>query len=157
MINNLPTLSAMLESFYKYGFTCPKTKLNVKYRQGEYVIQRNNCTLVRIKENETFESELGINESEVYKIVYDLFISNKEVIRNEFEDFFPKSANPWDTEAYEKEQKQKTHDQKVEWLNEQIEKGLRLLGLAVLEKDKEQIKLVKHDLKLLMKDFKNIQ
>lgn len=157
MINNLPTLSAMLESFYKDKFICHKTKLEISFKLGEYVISRNNCTLVRIKEDETFESELGINKGEVYKIIYDLFISNKEVIRNEFEDFFPKSPNPWDTEAYEKEQKQKAHDQKVEWLNEQIEKGLRLLGLAVLEKDKEQIKLVKHDLKLLMKDFKNIQ
>lgn len=109
-MNNLPALSELLKSFYKDEFTCPKTKLNVRYRQGEYVISRNGSVFFRVKEDETFQSELGINKDEVYKIIYDLFISNKEVIRDEFQDFIPKTANPLSMiDAMMKKNKNKKH------------------------------------------------
>lgn len=65
--------------------------------------------------------------------------------------------NCWDNEAFEKKLKEKIYRERKEWLNKQIEIGLRLLGLAVIENDKQQIKLVKPDLKRLIKEFETMK
>lgn len=149
-MNDLPKLNELLKPFYTENFICPKTGLKIHFKHDEYVISRNQVVFFKVKESGNFKSELEINSDLVYKIVSDLHTSKKQASENEFKSFL---ENCWDNEAFENKLKEKELGSKLNFLNEQLEKGIRLLGIASLKKDKQEIKLVRSDLKLLMKEL----